>query len=232
MRERLRVVGLGLALLVGGVICAGCLGGPRRPGSSPDAAFTLAMDADDEAQQLQRLRQRLQAFADRYLSRIEEASDDIVYDTDTPPSLPVRQIAHETKYYTSLAIVTLAAESDPRSALLDMMVMTYLERDGWDQPWCYEMLGQKHAVVLIDAKRELEVDIWTVGADYLPEEQLDSLRSMIQRWRANNPDRKYLSSVRLSDFDEVRGIQAFEQRLSGGFLAPVGEATRAVDEVR
>jgi hypothetical protein len=205
--------------------CGGCLGLPAGGGNDRRPTIEQTMARTD----VEVLRGQLRAFADRYMARIEEATDHIVFNTDDPN---IRSAAHETKYYTSLSIVSLAGEPNPQSALIDMMVMTGLERRAWQQPWAADFMGE-HAETLRTAQRDVEEDIWSIGAMYLNTRQRRDLASLLDAWLETNPERKYMSRVRLDDFSEIRGAAELQRDLRvGGFLAPIQEATAAVEQTR
>ena len=79
------------------------------------------------------LTQRLMAFADRYLSRVSEATDQLKRDTT---DLQVRRAAHATKFFPGSAMLTFAAEPDPVAGLLDMLTVVTLERMVWQDTGC------------------------------------------------------------------------------------------------
>ena len=63
--------------------------------------------------------------------------------------------------------------------------------------------------------------------------QLEQLDTLILQWHRKHPDIELVSYVRFDDFAASRGKSIVaEVAEGGGFLAPVGEATKAVDEVR
>src|SRR3954454_763668 len=102
------------------------------------------------------LQQRLMAFADRYLSQISEATDQLKRTND-----PARRLAaHSTKYYPATTVLTIAAEPDPEAGLLDMLTVVTLERMVWnDDGWAAEVFGPGGAAILRAAQLNAENDI-------------------------------------------------------------------------
>jgi hypothetical protein len=194
-------------------------------------SFESGRDAGPGAPQGQithrQLQARLMGFADRYLNRISEAVDSVAAAVGTPV---VRVAAQATKYYPGLTVVSIVAESEAEVALRDLLVVVTLERIVWEGAWAEEMFGQ-HAVILTKAQQEVEEDIWAIARSVMPADQVRTTRELILEWRRRNPDRKYVSSTR---FDEVARLRGQEQAGAAfqGFLAPIGEATRAVEETR
>ena len=181
------------------------------------------------------LTQRLMAFADRYLSRISEATDQLKRDATDPQ---VRRAAHATKFFPGSAMLTFAAEPDPVAGLLDMLTVVTLERMVWqDTGWAIEVFGEKGAAVLRKAQVEAENDIWSTAAAVLPPDRLRDVRQVIVDWQHAHPGSRYVSTMRFDNFaadggDIARRAAVAVRAASGGFLAPINEATRAVDETR
>src|SRR5207247_5965944 len=77
------------------------------------------------------------------------------------------------------------------------------------------------------------VEVWEIAARALKPEHLETLDYMIWEWRRNNPDVEHVEFVRFNNFAAGRGkSQLADVRTGGGFLAPVGEAIKAVGEAR
>ncbi len=149
----------------------------------------------------QQLQASLMAFADRFMSRVEEATNAIQSRTTDPH---VRQQAQTAKYYPSLGVVTIAADTDPSAALLDMVAMVTLQNDVW-KTWAPQTFGLELAKPLLEAGRDMEGDIWSVAAKVLTDEQQQSLRDLIATWRSEHPNETYVAMVRFDDFMLLRG---------------------------
>jgi hypothetical protein len=230
-----------VACMVGAMLC-GCASDPatapekraveqRAPAAPARGPGGMSMEITSAGKVTkQQLQSRLMGFVDRAMSRIEEATDQIVFSTTDPA---VRSAAHETKYYTLLAMVSLAADVRPEVSVIDLMVMTRLERSKWAEEWCDEFMGAQNATALQSAQRDIEADIWTIGAEYLQPDQIEYLKKAIDDWRAQNPDRKYLTRVRFDNIAQMRAGDAQAKKISGGgFLAPVSEAAKAAEEIK
>lgn len=166
-------------------------------------------------------------FADRYLNRMSEALDTAAMSHPTPQC---RVAAQATKYYPGITVVTVACEPDPSVALLDMLVVVTLERLVWEGSWSKEIFGDEAAEVM-RAQREVEADIWNVAGSVMSPAQLKEIRTLIEEWRANNPSRRYVSSMRFDDIVSLRQDRAVAP-IQFDMLAPVTEAARTVEEAR
>jgi hypothetical protein len=86
---------------------------------------------------------------------------------------------------------------------------------------------------LISRLRRARVEIWQIAARVMTQEQLDVLDRLILDWRRENPDIRLVAFVRFNDFSASRGKSVLADVPKGtGFLAPVDEAKKAVDDFR
>lgn len=200
---------------------------PASPSRPPPSTGEAAAPATGGAEMTRgQLSGRLMGFADRFFNRISEATDRL---EQLNPSPECRMAAHATKYYPSVTVLALAADAEPEIALLDLMTVVTLERMVWEGEWAEEVF-KEHAPILTEAQKEIEADIWGLAGSVMSAEQIAEMRGLIEEWRRQNPGRRYVSSTRFDDFAQLRDQQ--HSALSTGFLAPVDEATRAVDETR
>jgi hypothetical protein len=212
---------LGLALVSAILICvAGCAAPPK-----PDPAAAAKLVTLPEVDQLNR------AFADRFVLLVAAACDQIEQDN---PSATQRRMAHELKLYCATSAFDIASNPDPYTSLLDMTLSVTLISQVWiDEDRAEEMFGPERARILIHELRRARVEVWEIAARVLKPEHLDALDYLIWDWRQNNPNVVHVEFVRFNNFSAGRGkSQLADVRTGGGFLAPVNEAKRAVDEVR
>jgi hypothetical protein len=177
------------------------------------------------------LEARLMGFADRYLSKAAEATDNYQHKVKTRAS---RDLGLATFIFPGLTVIGIAAGGDPASDLLDMVVFTTLQREAMESGWAQEVLG-KDAEPLIHTQRQLEEQIWAIAADILTLEQQAGLRNIIRGWRKANPNQRYVSNVKFDDVAVVRGVDQKEKSLveeSDGLFAPLDEAVRETTEIR
>ncbi len=172
------------------------------------------------------LQARLMGFADRYLNLLSEMADEIEAKS---PSPQIRLAAHATKTYPAMTVVAMAGNAEPEVALLDILVVVTLERQVWEGKRVEETFGE-NAPIVTKAQQEAEADIWKVAASVMSPEQLAEMHGMIDDWRRRNPDHQYVSSTRFDDAALLH--DRTNSALARGFLAPVEEASRAVDETR
>ena len=113
------------------------------------------------------------------------------------------------------------------------MIIVTLGRIVWEEYWQPEVFGDP-AQVVVETLKELEKDIWTLAAKLLTPEQQKELRLLIHEWRKRNPEQHSIGFIRLSDLLMLVGEDSVFQKETqpGGLLAPITEATEAVDEIR
>ena len=180
-------------------------------------------------QQKIELQASLMSFADRFAAQIDETSLHLESQISSPTlQLDLLQI----KTYAMFSAIEIAAGPYPGVSLLDMVVMVTLNRLLWQNYWKPQEFGEKGDSMLTTLK-SLEGEIWVIAGKYLTDAQQRDLRDLIFEWREKNPDQLGVSYIRFSDFGSLGRKPTLEEaRKPGGLLAPVSEATRAVDEVR
>jgi hypothetical protein len=210
-----------LALVVLFLTCAAGCAAPAKP----DPAAAAKLVTLPEIDQLNR------AFADRFALLIATACDQIEKDN---PSASQRRMAHELKLYCATSAFDIASNPDPYTSLLDMTLSVTLISQVWiDEDRAEDTFGPERARILISELRRARVEVWEIAARALKPEHLDALDYLIWEWRRNNPDVVHVEFVRFNNFSASRGkSQLADVRTGGGFLAPVNEAKRAVDEAR
>ena len=185
----------------------------------------------EEARALQEQRAiqaTLIGFADKYMSSIAQASDDVR--AAMPDNLDVRVLAQGYKLHSARAALDIATGPNPEAALLDMLVFSSLQRIAMDAPWSTEAFG-RHRRVLLDATSALEREIWDAAARYMSPEDLAELREHIAAWRARNPDMRYVFYVRFDDFAAARlDSPLADKARKGGLLVDVSDVSRSADQ--
>jgi hypothetical protein len=199
----------------------------RSGGSRSAAAMKSKAGA---AITMQELDQLTYAFADRYLTYIVSACEAIEKNN---PNAEQRRLAHQVKLVQVSSVYDIVTNADPFTQLLDLTLVVTLQSQKWiDEDQAERWFGER-AGPLIDASRKAREDVWRIAARVMKPEQLEVLDYLIWDWRQKNRDIQLVSYVRFDDFASTRGKSVVEDVKTGsGFLAPVGDAKKAVDEVR
>src|SRR5688572_6777539 len=214
-----RGAGLALAVLLVASV-AGCAS-TRDPEAAAKASGLITFKELDQMNK---------AFADRFVLLVTSACDDIEHDN---PSLHQRRKAHELKLYSATSAFDIASNLDPYIGLLDLTLSVTLVSHVWiDEDRAEETFGPERARVLIDTLRRARVEVWDLAAKAVKPENLEKLDYLIWEWRRANPAVEHVEFVRFNDFAELRGKFRIADVRSGGLLAPVGEAKKAVDDAR
>ncbi len=128
-----------------------------------------------------------------------------------------RRAAHERKLASVSAALSIAASPNPMVAVADMITLVTLERTLLEEPATEALFGHEATANLIQEYREQEAAIWKIGERSFSEKQQTELRSLIAKWRADHPDQRYVSQIRLVDFAVARE-QAVPTKTEGGNL--------------
>jgi hypothetical protein len=195
---------------------------PRPPKKEKGRKKSAAVMTEAE------LQCQVMSYADRFASIISTALG--VYD-DQAPNPENRRIVLSTGMYSITAAYTIAAESDPDAALLDMVSMVTLGRLIYEE----EMLESKdfQLEAVLEGFRKAEGDIWQIAAKVLTPDQQNELSTLILRWRRENPQVLFFPYIRFSDFAaERRGSNLAKSGKGKGLFKSVETATEQVEEMR
>ncbi|MFO7962660.1 MAG: hypothetical protein R6U50_01950 [Desulfobacterales bacterium] len=170
------------------------------------------------------------AFADRYVGLLYSVCDSLQEDNPDPGQ---RQAAQMLLVDNATNVYDIASNADAFTRVLDLLVVTRLVSQVWDDDGravaVFGKRGQALAAALSQARAESRV----LASRVLTADQLGILDSLLRDWRQENPKVVRASFVRFSNFAIGRGKSAAEQILEArGLLAPITEAEQAVDEVR
>jgi hypothetical protein len=209
---------------------AGCasMGGDKKEAKS---SRTKGMTSAQGGQvTLEELGQFTTGFADRYMTYIAGACDQIAKDN---PSAEQVRLANQIKLTQISSTYDIVTNADPFAQLLDLVLVVTLQSQKWIDEDLAEEWFDERAQPLISASRKAREDVWKIAARVMKPEQLEVLDYLIWDWRRKNADVQIVSWVRFDDFSATRGKSVVADVATGkGLLAPVDEAKKAVDEVR
>lgn len=169
------------------------------------------------------------SYANRFIAIIGQAAVQL---EEAIPTDQARLNAARRKVYSMTAVVETAAGPNPGPALLDLVVTATLSRMVWEDYWGPQIFG-KPAVVMVDAFKKVEADAWNLAAKVMTPEQCLEFQDLINDWYSDHPGQVYVDYITFSDFGDIgRKPNLKNIQKPGGLLAPICEATEAVDDVR
>ena len=181
----------------------GRLGFPR-----PEAAVT-SIRADqpaDTRMTVAALEAEVQGVAGHQVQRIIQATDALMLQATTPRQ---RSQLNRFKIERTETLLDIATGPNAVAAMLDVVVVETLARMVLEEHG--EALVGMPVEPLVQALRDGERDIWEVAAKVLRPEQQEELRTLIDEWRARNPNDLYTSDVRFADFAGSRFMSALSE---------------------
>jgi hypothetical protein len=93
-------------------------------------------------------------------------------------------------------------------------------------------IGEAGKPALSRLKRA-ETDAWSSAGNLLSEDQLNTLRNLIEAWIEDNPDRTVVALVRFDEFADERKLSSLSLREEArGLMEEVSQAAAVVDETR
>lgn len=181
------------------------------------------------------LRGFLMDFADRYMQMIGQAADTLQKQNTDPTA---RVAIQSIKLFPSSAAFSIAIDSNPQMALLNMTVLVHLQGSVWRET-APKRFGEK-AAILLNVQKELENDIDAIALKVLTPKQLEDLKALVAEWRREHPDQRYVSYIRFSDFTDLRprrhgssqNLLSISGLLSTLQVVNLDETTRSFDQAR
>jgi hypothetical protein len=183
------------------------------------------------------LRNSLMDFADRYMQMIGQAADTLQKENPEPDA---RAGILSAKLFSASAAFSIAADPSPQVALLNMEVLVRLQGSVWRET-IPKKFGDKAAAPLLEVQKKLEEDIDSIALRALSPEKLEELKTLVEEWRKEHPDQRYVSYIRLSDLSEVHhggprakmpNLLSISGLLSTFQLVNMDDTTRSVDQAR
>ena len=207
--------------------CATTVTPPSR--QSQEVSVAAVRQAEQAGIKRQQLEVEIRRFADRYSTVMSLEADRIMDRAGTPE---LRWFATGIKLSIREAVLDIAVGPNAVENLLDMLVLTTLQRQDLETYWVPKFLGPKLGQGLLNAARQHEEEIWDIGKNVLNAKQQTELRELIQDWREAHPDQHYTYGVRFAGFSGQRAQDLGQVRQTGGLLGEVAQARETVDEVR
>ena len=130
------------------------------------------------------------------------------------------------------ASLDIAVGPNPPVSLLDLLVLISLQAWSFEQHWIPAGIGDAGYPAL-ERLKATEKEAWNTAKQVLTDDQLRTLRSLIDAWIAENPERTVIALVRFNEFSDERRVSSLALRgEASGLLHEVSEASAAVDEAR
>jgi len=223
---------LHIGFLLGGcyfaLLCSGCATPPSEP--APPTPRVMDGAAVGDRVTSAELDELTRAFADRYVGLLYSVCDAIKKDNPDPAQ---RREAQRLLLDCSTNVYDIASNADAFTRVLDLVVVTSLLSQVWvDDGRAAAVFGERGEPLARGMVRAQE-ETRALAVKVLTAEQLSVIDSLLDDWRAENPEMTAVSFVRFSNFAIGRGRTAASEVLAArGFFAEVAEAGQAVDEAR
>jgi hypothetical protein len=173
------------------------------------------------------LQSEMMAFADRLASYLHQALRDYEQKME---SLKLRTVVQKDVVLTSVSAITISADPNPGTALLDMVAMVTMGRLIYEGVWV-----QRHGdqfLPMVNALVKGEREIWDLAAKLLDEAQQRTLRELIEQWRTDHPEHTGFAYLRFGYMASDGAASPSVKQKAGGLFKSVKEATKQVEEAR
>lgn len=164
-------------------------------------------------------------LSDAYVSAMWAALDEYI---KNEPDASKRVMAQSWKVTFGSSAMEIAASSDPRLSLLDMVVFISAGQWAVDTYWIPDVFGEK-AARLREVYAEMNKKTWAVAERLLTEKQQRDLRNLITAWKNQNPASHEVANIRLRNLEGVK-LQDFDEAATAkGIFASVRKLLGRVD---
>ena len=170
-------------------------------------------------------------MADEYMTGLGEALFQATDDRSFTPRQ--RRFTASIVRAGTLAAIEIGSSPNPDTGLLDLLVLVTLQRSAIERMWLPQEWPGVDAEPTLTRLRRIEERLWEDASAVLSESQKSALRSLIDEWIAENPDRRSVELVRFRDFTKTRNMPALDRREQArGLLREVTEAVQSIDDAR
>ena len=209
-------------------LCGGCSAPQRSPEEKSERGFGGATAGERiTAEELDGL---TRAFADRYIGLVYSVCNTLKEDSPDPAQ---RRAAQVLLVDNASNIYDIASNADPFTRMLDLVVVTTLVSQVWDDDGRAVAVFGKQGQILADALARAREESRMLAVRVLTPDQLETFKLLLREWRQENPDMTRASFVRFSNFALGRNRSAAADVLEArGLFAEIGEAGQAVDKAR
>jgi hypothetical protein len=177
---------------------------------------------------LNAIQEGVMSFADSWLTLTSQGYLAFEAAAESPE---LRVQAKKMRVGALTSAVEIATIPHPGRALLDMLVMSTLNRATWDRHWLSRYGAP--AQLLSDNYALLEDEVWRFAAGFASPAQLGELRVLTDQWLRDNPDATTASFVRFTDFGSLRNSPALiEATKPGGWLSTARDVAAAAQSMQ
>lgn len=174
------------------------------------------------------IQEGVMSFADSWIALVSQGLMAFETAADSPE---LRVQAKKMRFAALSSAVEIATIPHPGRALLDMMVLSSLNRATWDRYWLSrhgapaQLLSYNYAL--------LENEAWQLGAQFASPAQLGELRGLTDQWLQNNPEATTSSWVRFTDFGSLRNSPALVKATKpGGWLSTARDVAATAQDMQ
>ncbi|WP_432698378.1 hypothetical protein ACQUQP_08560 [Marinobacterium sp. YM272] len=202
---------------------------PKRP----DPGSQLSAQSEDGSVEsdmdMLGLQALVMSMADEYVSSVSEVA--FLHLRPKAQTSNERVLIQSFMRNSFGAATEIAAGRNPDIALLDMLVLVTLQRQTFENYWIPKIWGEDRGRDALAQLKNTERGLWQRSSRLLSPDQQATLRSLIDAWLEENPDRLVVELIRFDEFADARGMPQKQQRDAAvGLLEEINDAVSAIDE--
>ncbi len=146
------------------------------------------------------LQMKVMRFADEYVAVISQAADDFGARDGTAKG---RLAALKWKLGQASSAYTDACGENPVINALDTLTLVTVSRMVIED-YAMETYGT-NALPLLESHRQMEAKAWDLASNTMTPDQKQEFQNLIQEWRRQNPQQRYVGSLRFVEFATALG---------------------------
>jgi hypothetical protein len=159
------------------------------------------------------LASQVMRFADNYAVTVAQAVDGL---DEHLTNSQTKMEALRWKLSQATAAFINASGPNPALNALDMVVLATVSRMVMEDE--VERVYGPVGLPLLETHRRLEATAWEAIDRVLRPPERTQLMNMIQRWRAKNPNQRYVATARFRELADVLGLTSQENQTSGSIF--------------
>ena len=196
-----------------------------------NVSYSQDIKLDNSGFSAEELQSQAMEMADEYIAGIAEAV--YLYSHDPRLDSNSRVLIQSFLRNGVGAALDIGAGNNSNVAILDLMVLSSLQVWAFHANWSRAGIDPDLVEDVLERLRQAEQETWASGSRFLNDRQLGTLKDLIDKWKAANPDRTVVSLVRFSEFTDSRRLPNANDRNSArNLILDLTDVTESVDQAR
>lgn len=215
-----------VAVIVAAAMCTLCACQSAVTRAAPETV-SVEVQRDSTGMTRQQLDAEIRRYAMRFGAQVTGFLES-TRETNLTPDQRLHAVRSQVR--ANNAMMTIAIGENPVTNLLDMLVVTSLERMHVENS-AADRFDELRGAQVVEILRALEADIWSIADAVLTGEQQETLKSLLVDWYTNNAGQSSIWLVRFDSFAGAEADEVAEVQRSGGLVSQFARTADAAEEL-